>query len=160
MLPLSCQFAILVASAMLGLRPCALAATADKDRALTELVAELPPVIEVPKSTDASQTGIASWYGGGFVGGRTASGERYRADERTAAHRTLPFGTYVRVVNLKNNKSAVVRINNRGPFRKNRIIDLSRQAALDLAMVKSGIARVRLEILSKEVAAAAVESNK
>ena len=109
---------------------------------------------EPPQPAIFTQTGVASWYGAGFVNGKTASGERYRPNERTAAHRTLPFGTYVRVTNLKNNKSAVVRINNRGPFRKKRIIDLSKQAATDLAMLKTGLVRVRLEVLSKELAIA------
>ena len=99
-----------------------------------------------------AQTGIASWYGGSFVGGKTASGERYRPDDRTAAHRTLAFGTYVKVTNLRTKKTAVVRINNRGPFIKGRIIDLSKQAALDIGLVKTGIARVQVEVIAKDAA--------
>ena len=94
------------------------------------------------------QTGMASWYGGHWIGRLTASGERYRAADLTAAHRKLPFGTFVRVTNLNNNRSAIVRINNRGPFAKGRIIDLSKRAATDLAMLNAGTTRVRLEVLS------------
>jgi len=98
----------------------------------------------------APQTGVASWYGGRWIGRLTASGERYRAGDLTAAHRQLPFGTFVRVTNLGNNRSAIVRINNRGPFAKGRIIDLSKRAATDLAMLNAGTTRVRLEVLSGE----------
>ena len=91
------------------------------------------------------QTGVASWYGSGFEGGKTASGERFDPDEMTAAHRTLPFGTMVRVTNLRNNRSTDVRIINRGPFIKGRIIDLSPAAARQLQIGKSGVVRVRIE---------------
>lgn len=91
------------------------------------------------------QTGMASWYGKGFKGGKTASGERFDPEELTAAHRTLPFGTIVRVTNLRNNRSIAVRITNRGPFVRGRIIDLSPAAARKLRITKSGIARVRIE---------------
>ena len=93
--------------------------------------------------------GIASWYGPGFHGRRTASGEIYNMYAYTAAHKTLPLGTYVRVINLENGKSVVVRINDRGPFKKGRIIDLSYAAAKKIGMIEKGTARVRLEILSK-----------
>ncbi len=92
--------------------------------------------------------GIASWYGPGFHGRRTANGERFDSRGMTAAHRYLPFGTRVRVTNLNNGRSAVVRINDRGPFAGNRIIDLSAGAARAVGMVRSGIAPVRLEILN------------
>ena len=94
----------------------------------------------------APQTGMASWYGDRH----TASGERFHAGALTAAHRRLPFGTFVRVTNLRNNRSTIVRINDRGPYAKGRIIDLSKRAAVDLAMIDSGTARVRLEVLSRE----------
>ncbi len=93
------------------------------------------------------QTGVASWYGTGFIGGKTANGETYRADDMTAAHRTLPFGTRVRVIDQKTGASAIVRVNNRGPFVKGRVIDLSRAAARQLGMTSRGVARVKLEIL-------------
>jgi rare lipoprotein A len=100
------------------------------------------------------QTGVASWYGGG----RTASGERFRPDGLTAAHRSLRFGTLVRVTNLRNNKNVVVRITDRGPFTKGRILDLSKRAASEIGMVGSGTARVRMEVLAGEALAMASAS--
>ena len=91
--------------------------------------------------------GLASWYGKPFHGRTTASGERYDMNAMTAAHRTLAFGTRVRVVNLKNGKSVVVRINDRGPFVKGRIVDLSRRAADQLAFRQDGVTKVRVEVL-------------
>ena len=91
--------------------------------------------------------GTASWYGPGFFGNRTASGEVYRPGTLTAAHRNLPFGTMVRVTNLNNGRSAVVRINDRGPFVGNRVIDLGHGAAQQVGLVSSGTAPVRLEVL-------------
>ena len=91
--------------------------------------------------------GAASWYGPGFYGRQTASGERLRKGTFTAAHRTLPFGTRVRVTNLDNNRSVVVRINDRGPFRYHRVIDLAHGAARELRMMRAGAIPVRLEIL-------------
>ena len=94
-------------------------------------------------------TGKASWYGGKFHGRKTASGERYDKRALTAAHRTLPFGTRVRVTNLGNQKSVVVRITDRGPFgRRERIIDVSERAAEVLGMKQAGVVRIRLEVLS------------
>ncbi len=95
-----------------------------------------------------TQRGLATWYGRGFHGRRTASGERYDMHRLTAAHRTLPFGTRVRVTNLKNRRQVTVRISDRGPFGKGRIIDLSRAAAAQLHMLRSGVAPVTLEVLS------------
>lgn len=94
-----------------------------------------------------TQVGQASWYGPGFYGGRTASGEVLRPGTYTAAHRWLPFGTRVRVTNLNNGLSAVVRINDRGPFAGGRIIDLAQGAASALGVTSSGVAQVRLEVL-------------
>ena len=91
--------------------------------------------------------GQASWYGPGFYGNRTANGEVLRPGTLTAAHRTLPFGTMVRVTNLWNGRSAVVRINDRGPFHGNRVIDLAHGAARELGVVASGVASVKLEVL-------------
>ena len=93
-----------------------------------------------------SETGVASWYGKKFHGRKTASGERYNQNKMTAAHKTLPFGTRVRVKNLENGKSASVVINDRGPFTKGRVIDVSRAAARKLDMVNSGTARVRISV--------------
>jgi rare lipoprotein A len=91
--------------------------------------------------------GTASWYGPGFFGNRTANGEVFRPGTLTAAHRTLPFGTMVRVTNLNNGRSTVVRINDRGPFVGNRVIDLGHGAAQQVGLVSSGLAPVRLEVL-------------
>jgi rare lipoprotein A len=96
--------------------------------------------------TDA-YSGKASWYGGKHHGGPTASGERFNKNAMTAAHRTFPMGTRVRVTNLKNGKSVVVRINDRGPYSKGRIIDLSEAAAQKLDMIDAGVVPVRLERL-------------
>ena len=93
-----------------------------------------------------SQSGLASWYGGKFHGRLTASGERYDMHRRTAAHRKLPFGTLVRVTNVRNGRQVVVRINDRGPFVGGRVIDLSRAAAQELDMLQSGVEQVRIEI--------------
>jgi len=98
---------------------------------------------------ESETEGIASWYGPNFHGRRTASGEIYNMYDYTAAHKTLPLGTYVRVINLENGKSVVVRINDRGPFVKNRIIDLSYAAAKKIDMIDKGTARVKLQIISK-----------
>ena len=92
-------------------------------------------------------TGEASWYGPGFYGNHTANGEIYRQGTMTAAHRTLPFGTKVRVTNLWNGRSAVIRINDRGPFIDHRVIDLGHGAASTLGLISSGIAQVKLEVL-------------
>jgi rare lipoprotein A len=92
------------------------------------------------------QTGMASWYGKGLKGGRTASGERFDPEGLSAAHRTLPFGSIVRITNLRNNRSVSVRITNRGPFIRGRIIDVSPAAARELRMVRSGVTRVRIEV--------------
>ena len=93
------------------------------------------------------QHGKASWYGKPFHGRLTASGERYDMHAPTAAHKSLPFGTRVRVTNLDNGKHTVVRINDRGPFVKGRIIDLSYGAAKKIQMLQTGVVRVKLEIV-------------
>jgi rare lipoprotein A len=93
-----------------------------------------------------AQCGKASWYA---EQGRTASGERMRPDARTAAHRSLPFGTLVRVENMRNGRAVIVRINDRGPFIKGRVIDLSRGAANEIGMIGAGTASVRLSVLDK-----------
>jgi rare lipoprotein A len=92
------------------------------------------------------EIGLASYYAGEHNGRRTASGERFDMDEMTAAHRTLPFGTRVRVTNLENGREVTVRINDRGPFRRGRIIDLSLAAARKLGIVGRGVAKVRVAV--------------
>jgi rare lipoprotein A len=93
--------------------------------------------------------GMASWYGAVLEGHRTASGEIFHKDEMTACHPTLPFGTIVRVVDVHSGRSVVVRINDRGILFPERIIDLSSAAANELGILRSGVAKVRLEILKK-----------
>ncbi len=93
------------------------------------------------------QRGTASWYGPGFHGRRTASGERFNSNAMTAAHRFLPFGTRLRVVNEKNGRSVVVRVNDRGPFAHRRIIDLAKGPAQELGLTSAGTGYVSLHRL-------------
>jgi rare lipoprotein A len=97
----------------------------------------------------SAQQGTASYYGADFAGRRTASGERFDPQALTAAHPDLPFGTLVRVTNLENGRSVTVRINDRGPFTGGRIVDVSWGAARELGMLRSGVARVRLDLVSR-----------
>lgn len=100
-----------------------------------------------PVGVGYAETGIASWYGNPYHGRRAADGEIYDMETMTAAHRTLPFNTWVRVQNLENHKTAEVRIIDRGPFVDGRVIDLSRAAARELQVLGPGTARVRLEVI-------------
>lgn len=111
---------------------------------------------------DLVETGIASWYGPGFDGKKTANGEVFDKRELTAAHRTLQMPSLVRVTNLDNGRSVIVRINDRGPFKRSRIIDLSEKAAELLAFKGAGTAKVKLEVLKQEslqIAEAARQGN-
>lgn len=101
------------------------------------------------KNLRKAAQGIASWYGPGFHGRRTASGERFNQNALTAAHRSLPFGTQVKVTNLNNGRSVVVRINDRGPFSRGRIVDLSAGAARVIGLKGTGTAPVRIQILGR-----------
>ncbi|MBI3474079.1 MAG: septal ring lytic transglycosylase RlpA family protein [Candidatus Solibacter usitatus] len=114
-----------------------------------------PVAVAVPLPPGGQETGVASWYGHPYHGRQAASGEIYDMDQLTAAHRTLPFGTWVRVENLDNGKSVEVRINDRGPFVEGRIIDLSRAAAEAIGMVGPGTAKVRLEVIPPKALEAA-----
>ena len=96
------------------------------------------------------EVGKASYYADRFEGRRTASGAIYQHSNMTAAHRTLPFGTVVKVMNLKNKRDVIVTINDRGPFVRGRIIDLSRSAAQALGFVKEGIAEVSVVVISDD----------
>ncbi|WP_218081291.1 septal ring lytic transglycosylase RlpA family protein [Anthocerotibacter panamensis] len=91
--------------------------------------------------------GQASWYGGAFHGKRSASGSFFQANEMTAAHRSLPFGTQVLVTNLQNGRKVIVRVTDRGPFVGNRVLDVSRAAATALGMIQAGVARVQIDVL-------------
>ncbi|MBA3677129.1 MAG: septal ring lytic transglycosylase RlpA family protein [Sphingosinicella sp.] len=112
-----------------------------------ETIEEVVPT-EFEKRPFLFGEGVASYYGAELAGNRTANGERFNPSALTAAHRTLPMGTRLRVTNKANGKSVVVRINDRGPFTKNRIIDVSRAAAEKISMIGSGTARVTLEHVS------------
>jgi rare lipoprotein A len=101
-----------------------------------------------PARLGSIETGIASWYGVPYHGRRSASGEVYDMRQRTAAHRSLPFETWVEVTNLANKRSVAVRINDRGPFVGGRIIDLSQAAASDIGMLRPGTARVQLRVIA------------
>lgn len=130
---------------------------------LRRLIGNAPPIREIigrppaPKKAEISigpvrfeVKGLASWYGPGFHGRRSASGERFNQNALTAAHRSLPFGTKVQVTNLRNGRSVVVRINDRGPYIGGRVIDLSAAAARVLGMVNTGVAPVSVEILRSQ----------
>lgn len=109
---------------------------------------------DTPNAAGFSQTGRASWYGRFFHGRKTATGERYDMHAMTAAHRTLPLGSYVRVTNPATERSVIVRINDRGPYVRGRVIDLSMAAAHALGMQYIGTASVKIEGLSQQQAKA------
>jgi len=118
-----------------------------------EAEVETPPVAEtfkLPEIIRQIQSGLATFYHAAFHGRRTASGEKFNNNGFTAAHRTLPFGTLVRVINLSNHRSVVVRVNDRGPMLKDRVIDLTQRAARELGFLFHGIARVEFEVLPSE----------
>jgi rare lipoprotein A len=105
------------------------------------------PIAAAPATTGDVTTGKAAWYGKKFNGRKTASGQRFNAGLMTAASNTLPFGTLVKVTNLKNKKSVTVRINDRGPKQADRIIDVTRAAAARLGMLKSGVVEVEVKVV-------------
>ena len=116
-------------------------------------VAPPPHVPQPPPPSDRPkigwiETGIASWYGVPYHGRKAANGETYDMNELTAAHRTLPFGSIVRVTNLSNGESVVLRITDRGPFIEGRIIDLSREGAKRIHLFVAGVAKVRVEVVA------------
>ena len=108
----------------------------------------VPACSVLPVGWSGRQGGLASWYGPGFYGRRTASGAVYTGTALTAAHPSLPFGTLVRVTNLANGRTVVVVIDDRGPFVRGRVIDLSMAAARRLGMIQNGVVQVRLEVVS------------
>lgn len=120
-------------------------------------VVRFPTETEIPSepveegtATEIVQTGIASYYAHKFHGRKTANGERFDMNALTAAHNTLPFNSIIKVTNLKNGKSVYVRINDRHPGVKGRIIDLSYQAAKELDMIKDGVVKVKIEIIKEK----------
>src|ERR1700685_4364388 len=110
--------------------------------------ARVPSAVK-PAHIGDTETGIASWYGVPYNGRRSANGEIYDMEKLTAAHRTLPFDTWVEVTNLENKKRVDVRITDRGPFVNGRIIDLSLAAARELDLVQAGIVRVRIKVIRR-----------
>jgi rare lipoprotein A (peptidoglycan hydrolase) len=126
---------------------------ADETPPVTAVLAEAVPG-EVDLTLAAEQVGLASWYGADFQGKPTASGQIFDEEKLTAAHRTLPLRSRVRVTNLENGRSVEVRINDRGPYVQGRVLDLSTRAAKALGMHKEGLALVRIELLPTELASA------
>jgi rare lipoprotein A len=123
------------------------------DRSSGPGVAEIASAIE--RGILTAQEGVVSWYGAQFQDRKTASGERFDAAAMTMAHPSLPFGTHVKVTNLRNGRSVVVRVNDRGPFVGKRIADLSQAAAAEIGMMRRGLARARIEVLAAAPAGAA-----
>ena len=129
-------------------------AVGDRLESLTETVSTLDesvriadPVAAETKAFKAIGQGMASYYGRELAGNRTASGERFNPNDLTAAHRTLPLGTRLRVTNVANGRSVIVRVNDRGPFVGKRLIDVSLGAAREIHMIGTGTAQVRLELV-------------
>ena len=110
--------------------------------------AHVPAAVK-PARIGETETGMASWYGPPYNGRHSANGEIFDMEKLTAAHRTLPFDTWIEVINLVNNKRVDVRITDRGPFVDGRIIDLSLGAARELDMVQAGVVRVRIKVIRK-----------
>ncbi|HTY55417.1 MAG TPA: septal ring lytic transglycosylase RlpA family protein [Candidatus Binataceae bacterium] len=125
---------------------CALVSACSSTRPVASPIVAAPVPASIPVSS--AQVGVASWYGPGFDGHHTASGEIYDQEDLTAASPTLPLGTQVIVTNLDNGRSVALRINDRGPFVKGRQIDLSHRAASILGIVRPGTARVRVDVVS------------
>lgn len=149
--------------AALGCVALLLAGCGGKKNRTSRIPPPPPPVASYPSSAKPSpypknakvlytETGLASWYGPPYHNRKAANGEIYDQDALTAAHRTLPFGSLVRVTNLKTGTSVLVRINDRGPFVEGRVIDLSRAAAKAADVWRAGIAKVRLDVLETPAA--------
>jgi len=132
---------------VMGCAVAGLIALSAKTEARSSASIQPPRASVVPK--EESETGVASWYGEEFQGNETANGEIYDLNGLTAAHPTLPFGTKVRVTNLDNSRNILLRINDRGPYIGERLIDVSWAAAKRLGFVESGTTRVRVEVVSR-----------
>ena len=131
---------------IMGCAVAGLIALSPKSEARSPAVIGLSPLAVMPN--EKYQTGVASWYGQEFQGNTTASGETFDLNGFTAAHLTLPFGTTIRVTNLKNNKNILLRVNDRGPHIGRRLIDVSWAAAKRLGFVRSGTTPVRVEVVT------------
>ncbi len=146
--PVRLALCALVAAALLVAAACAPRAALPLVPSTSAAALTLAAGAAPSQALFTAQEGMASWYGPGFAGRTTSNGEVFDPSQLTAAHRTLPFGTRVRVTNLTNGSSIEVRINDRGPFKAGRIIDLSRAAADRIGMLASGVVRVRVEVVS------------
>ncbi|MBN3792640.1 septal ring lytic transglycosylase RlpA family protein [Burkholderia sp. Ac-20353] len=124
---------------------------ADSKDAKSTSLADAQP-IDGADVSDFRQNGRASWYGRGFHGRRTANGERFNMNALTAAHRTLPLSSYIKVTNPSNGKWVVVKVNDRGPYKRGRVLDLSYAAAKIIGLVHAGTGRVKIEGLSPQEA--------
>jgi rare lipoprotein A len=131
---------------IIGCAVAGLIALSAKSEARSSAAIGLSPLTVMPK--EEYQTGVASWYGQEFQGNATASGETFDSNGFTAAHLTLPFGTTIRVTNLKNNKNILLRVNDRGPHIGRRLLDVSWAAAKRLGFVNSGTTPVRVEVVT------------
>jgi rare lipoprotein A len=122
-----------------------------KTLATATLLTTLMPIVSAAHARPGSsqtQTGVASYYHDSLHGHKTASGQRYNKNRFTAAHKTLPLGTQIQVTDTLTGRSIVVKVNDRGPFVKGRILDLSREAADELGMIKKGVADIELKVMS------------
>ena len=127
------------------------AAAQDSDAAaIPAVAASAIPLADAADMETEIDGGMASYYGNELAGNRTANGERFDPGQLTAAHRTLPFGSKVRVTNMSTGDSVIVRINDRGPFAHGRVIDVSQAAAREIGMHRSGTARVKLALLTDD----------
>lgn len=138
---------LLIAFAAIALALPGAAARAERQSS-TPGVAEITSAIG--RGIATVQEGVVSWYGAQFHNRKTASGERFDSGALTMAHPSLPFGTVAKVTNLRNGRSVVVRVNDRGPFVGKRIADLSQAAATEIGMLRKGLAKVRIEVLGED----------
>ena len=146
----SCMKVLRRLAAVLALAVLAACAEQPLPPPVVTVVPPPPPLPPLPEQPTFTQAGTASWYGGFHHGRKTASGERFDMHAMTAAHRSLKLGTVLRVTNLDNGRTASVRINDRGPFKPGRIIDLSAAAAHVLGMKQDGLAWVRIETFASD----------
>ena len=140
---------ITAAALLLSLAPLTRAQQASAPVAATAPAATASPASEVKAGSADATEGKVAYYGRKFAGRKTASGERFNPNALTMAHKTLPMGTMVRVTNLKNNKSVVVRVNDRGPSTPDRVGDLSQAAAGKIRMLRSGVVQAKLEVVGQ-----------
>jgi rare lipoprotein A len=119
----------------------------NKNTGANQSIAQTQPSAKASGKVLLTLEGVASYYANDFHGKQTSNGETFDMNSLTAAHRNFPFGTKVRVTNLENNKVVIVRVNDRGPFKEGRIMDLSMGAAKEIDLIRNGTARVRLEVI-------------